>query len=184
AAYSLLSGGTRPAGSLLPFPPAFPSSTAEITRLSPLQPSGPGAVHTNVISLWHLAEGERRRETSMIREKEFHGSPGFAMLFFWLLLILASVAGLIASARAATALGIVASVLLLVASIIALCGLFLVNPNEAKVLQLFGDYKGTARTPGLRWANPFYSKRKVSVRTRNFETGKLKVNDKSGNPIE
>jgi regulator of protease activity HflC (stomatin/prohibitin superfamily) len=52
------------------------------------------------------------------------------------------------------------------------------------VLQLFGDYRGTARKPGLRWANPFYSKKKVSVRTRNFETGKLKVNDKAGNPVE
>jgi regulator of protease activity HflC (stomatin/prohibitin superfamily) len=120
----------------------------------------------------------------MIREKEFHGRSGFAMLFLWLALILASVEGLIASVRAATALGAIGSVLLMVVSIVGLCGLFLVNPNEAKVLQLFGDYKGTARTPGLRWANPFYSKRKVSVRTRNFETGKLKVNDRSGNPIE
>jgi regulator of protease activity HflC (stomatin/prohibitin superfamily) len=63
-------------------------------------------------------------------------------------------------------------------------GLFIVNPNETKVLQLFGDYVGSAKVPGLRWANPFYSKKKVSVRTRNFETGKLKVNDKAGNPIE
>jgi len=52
------------------------------------------------------------------------------------------------------------------------------------VLQLFGDYIGTTKTAGLRWANPFYSKKAVSVRTRNFETGKLKVNDKAGNPIE
>ena len=63
-------------------------------------------------------------------------------------------------------------------------GFFVVNPNEGKVLQLFGDYRGTVREPGLRWANPFYSKRRVSLRVRNFETAKLKVNDARGNPIE
>jgi regulator of protease activity HflC (stomatin/prohibitin superfamily) len=63
-------------------------------------------------------------------------------------------------------------------------GFFMVNPNEARVLQLFGSYVGTAREPGLRWANPFYTKHKVSQRIRNFETGKLKVNDANSNPIE
>lgn len=65
-----------------------------------------------------------------------------------------------------------------------LAGFFMVDPNEARVLQLFGAYVGTARDAGLRWANPFYTKRKVSVRVRNFETGRLKVNDVRGNPIE
>jgi hypothetical protein len=69
-------------------------------------------------------------------------------------------------------------------SALVLAGLFVVNPNEARVLQLFGAYVGTAREAGLRWANPFYSKKRVSVRVRNFETGKLKVNDASGNPVE
>jgi len=59
-----------------------------------------------------------------------------------------------------------------------------VNPNESKVLQLFGKYVGSVRVAGLRWANPFYSKNRVSLRVRNFETSKLKVNDESGNPIE
>jgi regulator of protease activity HflC (stomatin/prohibitin superfamily) len=63
-------------------------------------------------------------------------------------------------------------------------GFFVVNPNEAKVLQLFGNYEGTARTPGLRWANPLYTRRPISLRVRNFETAKLKVNDQRGNPIE
>ena len=63
-------------------------------------------------------------------------------------------------------------------------GFFMVHPNEARVLQLFGAYRGTERTPGLRWANPFYTKAKVSVRVRNFETEKLKVNDLNSNPIE
>jgi len=67
---------------------------------------------------------------------------------------------------------------------VALFGFFMVNPNEGVVLQLFGAYRGTARTEGLRFANPFYAKKKVSLRVRNFETGKLKVNDVRGNPIE
>jgi len=66
----------------------------------------------------------------------------------------------------------------------SLAGVFAVNPNEARVLQLFGKYVGTAKEPGLRWANPFYTKSKISTRIRNFETGKLKVNDNTGNPIE
>ncbi len=63
-------------------------------------------------------------------------------------------------------------------------GLFIVNPNEARVLQLFGDYVGTVKEDGLRWANPFYTKRSVMLRIRNFESNKLKVNDHDGNPIE
>jgi regulator of protease activity HflC (stomatin/prohibitin superfamily) len=63
-------------------------------------------------------------------------------------------------------------------------GLFIVNPNQARVLQLFGDYKGTVKDDGLRWTNPFYSKRSVMLRVRNFESSKLKVNDHDGNPIE
>ncbi|HEY6106094.1 MAG TPA: SPFH domain-containing protein, partial [Anaeromyxobacteraceae bacterium] len=65
-----------------------------------------------------------------------------------------------------------------------LAGLFMVNPNEARVLQLFGDYKGSAREPGLRWANPLYAKRPLSLRVVSFESGKLKVNDLDGNPVE
>ena len=63
-------------------------------------------------------------------------------------------------------------------------GLFVVNPNEGKVLQLFGDYVGTVKTPGLRWANPLYTKKRISLRVRNFESAQLKVNDHDGNPIE
>jgi regulator of protease activity HflC (stomatin/prohibitin superfamily) len=63
-------------------------------------------------------------------------------------------------------------------------GFFIVQPNHGQVLQLFGRYVGTEKIPGLWWANPFYTKRRVSLRVRNFETGKLKVNDHSSNPIE
>ena len=71
-----------------------------------------------------------------------------------------------------------------VVSAICLGGVFTVNPNEGQVLQLFGDYAGTARSEGLRWSNPFYTKRRVSLRVRNFESAHLKVNDADGNPIE
>ena len=63
-------------------------------------------------------------------------------------------------------------------------GFFIVQPNHGVVLQLFGGYTGTCRHAGLRWTNPFYAKRSVSLRVRNFESGKLKVNDLEGSPIE
>lgn len=75
-------------------------------------------------------------------------------------------------------------VVLAVAGIFGLTGLFTVSPNEAKVLQLFGNSMGTVREPGLRWVNPFYTKRGLSLRVRNFESERLKVNDLAGNPIE
>jgi regulator of protease activity HflC (stomatin/prohibitin superfamily) len=68
--------------------------------------------------------------------------------------------------------------------VLTLRGFFVVNPNEAQVLQLFGDYAGSAKTPGLRWANPFYTRKRISLRVRNFESSHLKVNDAEGNPIE
>src|SRR4029078_11033503 len=63
-------------------------------------------------------------------------------------------------------------------------GFFQVQPNQGQVMQLFGRYAGTVRDEGLRWTNPFYAKRPVSLRVRNFESSKLKVNDSDGNPIE
>jgi regulator of protease activity HflC (stomatin/prohibitin superfamily) len=75
---------------------------------------------------------------------------------------------------------------ILIGIVVFVCwwGFYLVNPNQGKVLQLFGRYVGTDRNNGLRWANPFYSKQSVSLRVRNFESGRLKVNDSNGNPIE
>src|ERR1700712_848923 len=120
----------------------------------------------------------------MIREREFNGSPGLAMLLLFFVLFLVSLAGLAYVASQGQGLFIVGFTLLMVFAILGECGLFVVNPNQPRVLQIFGAYVGTARTPGLRWANPFYSKKSVSARTRNFETAKLKVNDQAGNPIE
>ena len=80
--------------------------------------------------------------------------------------------------------GLIVAVLGSIVVLICWVGLFMVHPNEAKVLQLFGKYVGTAHDPGLKWANPFYQKTAVSTRVRNFESGKLKVNDSRGSPIE
>jgi len=120
----------------------------------------------------------------MIREKEYNGGSGLGVLLVFLILFFASGYWLFKSTAMGLGIGMIGSVLAMLVSIIGLAGLFVVNPNQAKVLQLFGDYRGTTRNAGLRWANPFFSKKAISVRTRNFETGKLKVNDKSGNPIE
>jgi regulator of protease activity HflC (stomatin/prohibitin superfamily) len=75
-------------------------------------------------------------------------------------------------------------VVLLMVDLVSFAGLFMVQPNQGAVLLLFGKYIGTARKAGLQWANPFFSKKHVSLRVRNFETGHLKVNDHDGNPIE
>jgi regulator of protease activity HflC (stomatin/prohibitin superfamily) len=80
--------------------------------------------------------------------------------------------------------GIIVAVIASIVVVICWAGLFMVHPNEAKVLQLFGKYVGTAHDPGLKWANPFYAKKAVSTRIRNFESSQLKVNDSRGSPIE
>ena len=79
---------------------------------------------------------------------------------------------------------VIPGILLLLFTGFLLKGFFQVAPNEAQVMQLFGRYAGSVREEGLRWTNPFYSKRRVSLRVRNFESGRLKVNDNDGNPIE
>jgi regulator of protease activity HflC (stomatin/prohibitin superfamily) len=71
-----------------------------------------------------------------------------------------------------------------ISAIVMLCGHFTLQPNEACVLSFFGPYVGTVRSPGFYWVNPFYTKKKISLRVRNFDSAKLKVNDKQGNPIE
>ena len=76
------------------------------------------------------------------------------------------------------------SVLFVLLAFVLLLGHFTLQPNEARVLILFGDYKGTVRENGFHWTNPFYSKTKISLRTRNFDGEQLKVNDQRGNPIE
>jgi regulator of protease activity HflC (stomatin/prohibitin superfamily) len=120
----------------------------------------------------------------MIRERAYNGMPGIPVLVVLLLGIFALVWMLVMNIRSESAPEIVFAALGIAFTIFLTAGLFLVNPNEGKVLQLFGAYKGTAKQEGLRWANPFLTKKKVSLRVRNFESSRLKVNDIDGNPIE
>src|SRR4051794_9586899 len=113
----------------------------------------------------------------MLREKEIQGLPGWVMLFLLLALAILSVIMLIRSASGADGWGAVVWVLTLVAASSSLFGLTIVNPNQAKVVQLFGTYKGSLKQQGLRWVHPLSTRRRVSLRVRNFESSKLKVND-------
>ncbi len=124
----------------------------------------------------------------MIKEQSHPTQSGLVALLALLLAAAGAIALLVFSIRELDqpekAMGIVLALLSFLAVMIGLAGNFSVGPNEAMVLQLFGSYAGTVRTPGLHWANPFMSKRKISMRVRNFETQHLKVNDHEGNPIE
>jgi regulator of protease activity HflC (stomatin/prohibitin superfamily) len=115
---------------------------------------------------------------------------GWTFLFANIVFLLAAIAifvyGIVllkqreASGGFVLALGI----LMFLTSLLFFAGLFTVEPNEAVVLILFGKYIGTEKTTGFRWANPLYTKKKISLRVRNFDSEKLKVNDEKGNPIE
>ena len=121
----------------------------------------------------------------MIREQVRPAMSGALMLMLGLAGIGASVWLFAASVqRPANPAGIVLALVGVVASFVILSGLKVVNPNEARVLQLFGSYSGTMKDPGLRWVMPLMTTRRVSLRIRNFESSHLKVNDLEGNPIE
>jgi len=120
----------------------------------------------------------------MHREKTFAAQNGWGWLLLNLLVYVALIFGLIQTIGAAKAPGIVAVVVALLANLLVTAGFFVVNPNEAAVVLLFGKYVGTCKINGFRWANPFLTKKKISLRARNLNGDKLKVNDRSGNPIE
>ena len=120
----------------------------------------------------------------MTEEKITPQSSGWLMLFVSLLLLGSTVVLFIYGVTGGGAVPIISSIVLLVIVIVLLTGLFAVEPNQCVVLLLFGDYKGTETTQGFRWTNPFKSRMKVSLRARNFDSERLKVNDSRGNPIE
>jgi regulator of protease activity HflC (stomatin/prohibitin superfamily) len=120
----------------------------------------------------------------MIRERERQTASGLLMIFVFLILMVVAGFGFVSAVRADDGGVAIAWALLFALSALGLAGLFTVAPNEARVLQLFGAYRGSVRDAGLRWANPFYTKKRISLRVRNFESAKLKVNDTDGNPIE
>ena len=120
----------------------------------------------------------------MLREKPYRAANGYLALFTVFLLLGVSLWQIVASTNAGRALPIVLWSLASVLASLGLAGLFTVQPNEAKALTLFGAYKGSVREAGFWWANPFMHKRRVSLRARNFETAKLKVNDSHSNPVD
>ena len=120
----------------------------------------------------------------MIQEIPRTAIPGALALLVLLVAIVADVGLFVVGIVQQSPLMVIGSVLLFVVLIFLLFGLFIVNPNEARVLQLFGRYVGTVSDQGFRWANPFFTKRRISLRVRNFETDRSKVNDADGNPIE
>jgi len=120
----------------------------------------------------------------MNTEKKIQATSGIPMLLLLVALFIADIFMLVYAGKNHITPLIITAVVMIPVLIILLIGFFMVNPNESKVLQLFGKYVGTVSNPGLRWANPFYGKKAVSLRVRNFESGQLKVNDSAGNPIE
>ncbi len=121
-----------------------------------------------------------KQQSGLIKELEKPALSGWGTLALLIPILLAAVAGLILLPPPVK----IVAALVMMLDIFFLGGLFMVNPNEGRVLQLFGKYAGTVKTPGLRWANPLYTKKKISQRVRNFETSRMKVNDIDGNPIE
>lgn len=120
----------------------------------------------------------------MITEKRIKAKKGIPMLLLLIVLLIVDIGLIIFAGNNRVVPLMIVCIALIPVIIVMFVGLFMVNPNESKVLQLFGKYVGTVSEPGLRWANPFYGKKAVSLRVRNFESGKLKVNDSAGNPIE
>ncbi|HEY9006503.1 MAG TPA: SPFH domain-containing protein [Ohtaekwangia sp.] len=112
----------------------------------------------------------------MKREKDFNPVSGYMML---VIAILIAIFGVVAMAQSSPV-----AILFMVAFLFIMPGFFFLNPNSSMVLTLFGEYKGTVKTNGFHWANPFLSKKPISLRARNFDSDKIKVNDKVGNPIQ
>src|SRR5688572_27332119 len=113
----------------------------------------------------------------MNNEKEFSPVSGYIMLIFVLLLLLLGTWGLIAMRS-------LVFIWPLVIGFVLMPGFFFINPNSSIVLVLFGEYKGTVKKNGFYWVNPLFMKKSISLRARNFDSEKIKVNDKVGNPIQ
>lgn len=125
-----------------------------------------------------------------MKEKSLSSLNGLGTLAVALLVALAGAALFVLGVAAKASVGspnlllMLLGALLGVLGVFTLAGLYTIQPNQAAVLSLFGKYVGTVKDNGLRWNNPFYAKRRVSQRVRNFESGKLKVNELDGSPIE
>jgi regulator of protease activity HflC (stomatin/prohibitin superfamily) len=119
-----------------------------------------------------------------MKENPIRSAPGIPVLLMLLAALVVAVFLVLIGAGNGSVPSLVGGIVLAAVAIFCLVGLYMVEPNQAAVLSLFGRYVGTVKDNGLRWNNPFYGKRKVSQRIRNFESGKLKVNELDGSPIE
>ncbi len=120
----------------------------------------------------------------MAIEKELRGASGWGMTLFLIIVVIAVVFAFVNGILAAEPIQIIGAIVVLLVDLISFGGLTVVNPNEASVVTLFGVYKGTIKQPGFWWVNPLTTRKRISLRVRNFESGHLKVNDRDGNPIE
>ena len=120
----------------------------------------------------------------MFREKKMPASSGWLTLLVLIVVMLLSFWALVASIRQESVPLLIGTLVVMLVDLACFAGLQIVNPNEGQVVQLFGTYKGTLREPGFQWVNPLTNRRRVSLRVRNFESTKLKVNDHDGNPVE
>src|SRR4029453_7250888 len=120
----------------------------------------------------------------MAHEHEVRGIPGWPMVFLLAAVVLAASAGLVLAAREAMVEGILLSSLVIAIACACFAGLTVVNPNQAKVVTLFGVYQGSIKVPGLWWVNPLTTRRRLSLRVAHFGGGRLKGNHHDGNPIE
>ncbi len=109
---------------------------------------------------------------------------GIPTLLALLGVLIALMVGVVVAAQADRAALVIAQGVVFVLLAFGFAGFYMIEPNQAAVLNLFGKYVGTVKTQGLRWNNPFFGKKKISQRVRNFESSKLKVNDLDGSPIE
>jgi len=121
---------------------------------------------------------------SMLREKPYRATNGYIALFVLLIVFGVAVWQIVDTAADGNALLVVVWSTVSALAAFGFAGHFTVQPNEAKALTLFGEYKGSVRQAGFWWANPFMHKRRISLRQRNFETTKLKVNDSHSNPVD
>jgi regulator of protease activity HflC (stomatin/prohibitin superfamily) len=119
-----------------------------------------------------------------MKENSIRSAPGIPMLLGLLVVLAFGAVVVLNGIRTAQAAWIIGGLLVEVVAFVSLFGLYMVEPNQAAVVSLFGKYVGTVKDNGLRWNNPFFQKKKVSQRVRNFESGKLKVNELDGSPIE
>ncbi|MFN3843701.1 MAG: SPFH domain-containing protein [Rehaibacterium terrae] len=119
-----------------------------------------------------------------MKELVIRSWPGIPVLILVLALLALAVWGFIDGVRSGDGMQLTIALVAAIVLLVSLAGFYMVEPNQAAVLTLFGKYVGTVKEQGLRWNNPFFSAKKVSLRVRNFESGRLKVNELDGSPIE